>query len=145
MEKTRVSIVKTGPKPEYPEIRQAVEKAFDLIGGIQDLVKPGFLVLIKPSWVSFPVERDAACITLPEIPRAIADIVKELKARPVIAESSAIGVDTEKVIRASGYQELRDLGYEVVNLEKTRSIRLPVPQGRALKAYPVGRWSKRPM
>ena len=62
MDKTRVSIVKTGPKPEYPEIRQAVEKAFDLIGGIQDLVKPGFLVLIKPSWVAFPVERDAACI-----------------------------------------------------------------------------------
>ena len=136
MEKTRVSIVKTGPKPEYPEIRQAVEKAFDLIGGIQDLVRPGFLVLIKPSWVSFPVERDAACITLPEIPRAIADIVKELKARPIIAESSAIGVDTEKVIRESGYQELRDLGYEVVNLEKTKSIRLPVPQGRAFKSIP---------
>ena len=136
MNKTTVSIVKTGPGPEYPEIRKAVEKAFDLIGGIQDLVKPGFLVLIKPSWVAFPVERDAACITLPEVPRAIADIVKELKARPIIAESSAIGVDTEKVIRESGYQELRNMGYEVVNLEKTKSIRLPVPHGRAFKSMP---------
>ena len=136
MSKTRVSIVKTMLKPEYPEIRRAVEKALDLIGGIQDLVKPGSLVLIKPSWVSFPVEREAACITLPEVTRAIAEITKGLGGAPVIAESSAIGVDTEKVIRASGYEDLRNMGYEVVNLEKTKSIRLPVPHGRAFKSMP---------
>jgi len=44
------------------ELAHCASGDFDLIGGIQDLVKPGFLVLIKPSWVAFPVERDAACI-----------------------------------------------------------------------------------
>jgi len=46
------------------ELAHCASGDFDLIGGIQDLVKPGFLVLIKPSWVAFPVERDAACIML---------------------------------------------------------------------------------
>ncbi|MEE9418215.1 MAG: DUF362 domain-containing protein, partial [Desulfatiglandaceae bacterium] len=110
MGKAKVSIVRTNPKPEYPEILESVRNALDLIGGIDDIIKPGNLVLINPSWVAPPVERDAGCITIPEVSRAIADIVKELGARPVIAESSAVGVDTEKVIQTSGYRELREIG-----------------------------------
>jgi len=130
MSKSKVSIVKTNPKPEYPEIREAVQKALDLIDGIHDIIKPGHLVLINPSWVAPPVEREAGCITIPEIPRALADIVKELGARPVIAESSAVGVDCEKVIEESGYQDLRDMGYDVINLKKTPYVDLPVENGK---------------
>jgi len=136
MSKVKVSIVKTGPKPEYPEIQEAVQKALDLIGDIRDIIKPGHLVLINPSWVAPPVEREAGCITIPEIPHALADIVKGLEARPVIAESSAVGVDTEKVIQASGYRDLREMGYEVVNLKKTPHVDIPVPNGKVFKALP---------
>jgi len=136
MSKVKVSIVKTDPKPEYPEILEAVQKALDLIGDIRDIIKPGHLVLINPSWVAPPVEREAGCITIPEIPRALADIVKGLEARPVIAESSAVGVDTEKVIQASGYKELRGMGYEVVNLKKTSHVDIPVPNGKVFKNLP---------
>ena len=130
---TKVSIVKTNPVPAYPEILKAVEKALDMIGGIQDIVKAGDLVLINPTWVAPPVEREAGCITIPEIPRAIADIVKILGARPVIAESSAVGVDTEKVIQGSGYGELRDMGYEVIDLKKTPWVILPAEKGVVFK------------
>jgi uncharacterized protein (DUF362 family) len=133
MIKVTVSIVKTDPKLEYPKIRQAVDRALDLIGGIQDIVKPGHLVLINPSWVAPPVEREAGCITIPEIPRAVADIVKDLGGRPVIAESSAVGVDTEKVIEGSGYRELREMGYEVVNLQKTPWTTLSAENGKVFK------------
>ena len=136
MSKSKVSIVKTNPKPEYPEIREAVQKALDLIGGIHDIIKPGHLVLINPSWVAPPVEREAGCITIPEIPRALADIVKKLGARPVIAESSAVGVDTEKVIETSGYRELREMGYDVVNLKKTSHVDIPIPNGKVFKTLP---------
>ena len=130
MSKTKVSIVKTPARSEYPEIRKAVEKALLLIGGIEDIIKPGHLVLVNPSWVGPPVEREAGCITIPEIPRALADIVKEMGARPVIAESSAVGVDTDKVIESSGYRDLREMGYEVINLKKTPSVRLPTVNGK---------------
>ena len=130
MKKARVSIVRTPPDPPYEDIYEAVLKSLDLIGGIKDIVRPGDLVLINPSWVAPPVEREAGCITIPEIPRAIADIVKGLGARPVIAESSAVGVDTEKVIETSGYRDLRDMGYEVVNLKKTPFVDIPTDHGK---------------
>lgn len=134
MTETIVSIVKLRPKPDYPKIREAVQEALTLIGGIEDVVKPGHLVLINPSWVAPPVEPEAGCITTPEVPRAVADIVKDLGAKPVIAESSAVGVDTEKVIQQSGYGRLQELGYDVVNLETLNSVHIPVENGKVFDA-----------
>jgi uncharacterized protein (DUF362 family) len=94
----KVSIVKTDSQTGYREIYNAVKKALDLIGGIEMLIKPGDLVLINPSWVAPPVEREAGCITIPEVPRALADMVSALDARAIIAESSAVGVDSEKIM-----------------------------------------------
>jgi len=126
-QKAEVSIVKTNPQPQYDEIHRAVQQALDLIGGIRDVVRPNHLVLINPSWVAPPVERQAGCITIPEVSRAVADIVKDLGARPVIAESSAVGVNSEKVIRASGYRQLRELGYEVIDLKSLKTtVQVPV-------------------
>jgi len=133
MSKTSVAIVKTTSNPQFSEIREALQKSLDLIGGIRDIIKPKDLVLINPSWVAPPVEIEAGCITRPDIPRALADIVKELGGRPVIAESSAVGVDTEKVIQASGYRELQEMGYSVVNLQKTKSVKLPSENGKVFE------------
>ncbi|MBW1920279.1 MAG: DUF362 domain-containing protein [Deltaproteobacteria bacterium] len=130
MSKAKVSLIKTRRNPGYAEIYEAVRQALDLIGGIRDVVKPGDLVLINPSWVAPPVEREAGCITIPEVPRALADIVRDLGARPVIAESSAVGVDTEKVIESSGYRDLREMGYEVINLKKTPYVDIPTENGK---------------
>jgi uncharacterized protein (DUF362 family) len=107
MQKANVSIVKTPAGPDFEQIYAAVKQSLDLIGGIEDIIQPGHLVLINPSWVAPPVEREAGCITLPEVARAVADIVKAAGARPVIAESSAVGVDCEKVIQSSGYLDLQ--------------------------------------
>jgi uncharacterized protein (DUF362 family) len=135
MSKTKVSIVRTGPKPEYQKIRAAVEEALDLIGGIQDIIKPGDLVLINPSWVAPPVEREAGCITIPEVSRAVADIVKEMGARPVIAESSAIGVDSAKVIQQSGYRDLLEMGYEVIDLKAQKAhVDMAVDNGKVFES-----------
>lgn len=135
MNKTVVSIVKTHPEPDYPQIRKAVEEALELIGGIKDIIQPGHLVLINPSWVAPPVDRAAGCITIPEVPRAIADIVKEMGARPVIAESSAIGVKTATVIETSGYRDLVEMGYELVDLKKEKAeVSMPVENGRVFDA-----------
>lgn len=135
MSKTKVSIVKTNPEPDYPQIRKAVEEALSLIGGVEEIIQPGHLVLINPSWVAPPVDRASGCITIPEVPRAIADIVKEMGARPVIAESSAVGVKTATVIETSGYQDLKDMGYEVVDLKKAKAeVSIPVEGGKVFDA-----------
>ncbi len=65
--------------------------------------------------------KGAGCITIAEVPRAVADIVRELGARPVIAKSAAVGVDSAKIIQESGYRVLQEMGYEVVDLKAQRT------------------------
>lgn len=129
MSKSKVSIVKTTPKPDYEVIRQAVEEALRLIGGIDDLVGPGKIALLNPSWVAPPTEPEAGCITQAEVTKALADYITERGAKVIIAESSAVGVDSEKVIQGSGYKALRDEGYQVVDLKKSETVMLSIPSG----------------
>ena len=130
MARSEVSIVRTSRDPYYEQIRAAVEKAVDLLGGIGQIVKPGQKVLLNPSWVNTRTKREQATITLPEVTRAVADVVKRAGARPIIAESSAIGIDTEKVISESGYNQLREMGYDVIDLKKTETTMFPVKNGK---------------
>ncbi len=129
MAKSKVSIVKTKPKPDAPAIRTAVRRAVELIGGIEDLIKPGMKVLLNPSWVAPPTEPEKGVITQAEVTEAVAEIVRGLGAQVIIAESSAVGVDSEKVVESSGYGILRQKGYQVVDLKKTKTVTIPVPGG----------------
>ena len=133
MAKSKVSIVKTSEQPNFEQIFAAVAQAIDLVGGIRSIVKPGQKVLVSPSWVASADRSAEATITLPEVTRAVADIVHDAGARAIIAESSAVGMDTEEVIAQSGYQQLRDMGYELINLKKTEATMVPVPNGKIFK------------
>jgi len=130
MARSKVSITRTPQNPDYEQIQAAVEKAVNLLGGIGQIVKPGQKVLLNPSWVNTRTRREQATITLPEVTRAVADVVKRARARPIIAESSAIGIDSEKVISESGYNQLREMGYEVIDLKKTGTTMFPVKNGK---------------
>ena len=133
MLKSVVSITKARRNPDSKEIEKAVRRGIGLIGGIEDIISSGDLVLINPSWVAPPADPESAVITCPEVSRAVADIVAEMGAEPVIAESSCVGVDTEKVIENSGYNDLRNQGYKVVDLKKTPKVRIPIDNGYVLK------------
>jgi hypothetical protein len=106
-----VSLVKTKGNTEA-DIDLAVRKSLDLIGGISDIIKPGYKVLIKPNMCAPGTDRLSGANTRYEVCKAIADVVRELGANPVIAESSAAGVDTEKAYKHVGYDKLRDRGYD---------------------------------
>lgn len=133
MLKSIVSITKVRRNPDSKEIEKAVRRGISLIGGIEDIISSGDLVLINPSWVAPPADPESAVITCPEVTRAVADMVREMGAEPVIAESSCVGVDTEKVIENSGYNDLRNQGYRVVDLKKTPKVKVPIDNGYVLK------------
>jgi len=133
MTKTTVAIVKTEESPTNEQIEAAVRRAVDLAGGLPEIIGSGSTVIIKPNLVAArPPESGAT--TDPRVCKAIADMVRERGARPIIAESSFVGLDTEEVIRVSGYDRLREDGYEVVNLKEkgTKTVTVPVLQGVAL-------------
>ncbi len=128
-----VSIRKTGGN-DYESIRAAVRKTIDDIGGLSDIIKPGFKVLIKPNFVAVPDDRCSGGVTRWEVVKAVAERVKEEGANPIIAESSAAGVDTEQVIQKCEYQQLRDEGFEVIDLKKRKIQKMPVENGKVIDA-----------
>ncbi len=128
-----VAIVRTSRSPSREEIKDAIRRGIDLIGGLEDIISRKDLVLINPSWVAPPTDPQSAVITSPEVTRAVVDIVRDFGARPVIAESSAVGVDMGKVIAGSGYGNLRREGYEVIDLKSTPKVTVDIKGGELLE------------
>lgn len=67
-------------------VYKSVEKAIELLGGIEKFVKKGDKVLIKPNLLS-PKSPDKAVTTHPEVVRAVIKIVKEIGAIPFVGDS----------------------------------------------------------
>ena len=129
VDKHSVSIVRI----EKDQVEKAVRKAVDLIGGIKAIVKPGEQVLLKVNWCVVPEDPKDGVVTNPVVARSVADLVKEAGGEPIIADSAARGVDTDLVIRATGYDKLAGDGYQVVNLEKEKVVKLEFPDGEILQ------------
>jgi len=129
---TKVSVIKVDGR-SAGEVLAGVRQAVELAGGLRDVVRPGMLVVVKPNVLAPPASAEAGACTNPLVCRAVADLVRELGARPVIAESAARGADTEAAYRVMGYGELRRDGYEVVDLKADRPVRVKIAGGRILE------------
>ncbi|MCC9294907.1 DUF362 domain-containing protein [Clostridium sp. WLY-B-L2] len=127
-----VSIVKTNGNAEK-DIDAAVRKSVEMIGGLKDIIRPGNIVLINPNLVAPGKDRLSGAVTRYEVCKSIADITKELGAEPIIAESSAAGVDTEKVMEFGGYDKLRERGYKVVDLKRSTREKIKCENGKIVQ------------
>ena len=128
---TKVSIVKVAGR-DRAQVAAGVREAIEMAGGMNDLIRPGMRVMIKPNMVAQPPSAEVGACTSPLVCQAVADVVKELGGLPIIAESSARGADTEAAYRTMGYDALRAQGYEVVDLKKDKTVRIPLVGGRVL-------------
>ena len=132
MSKSLVSVVRTkGHRGE--DIEAATGEAISLAGGLGGLFSSKDLVLIKPNLVAVPPHRLNGAVTRWEVCKAIADLVREAGGKPIIADSAAVGADTEKVIEATGYAKLREKGYRVVDLKSRPRVKRHMPEGRVLR------------
>jgi len=129
---TRVSVVKVSGR-DRAQVAAGVRQAVENAGGLADLIRPGMRVMIKPNMVAPPTSAEAGACTSPLVCQAVADVVSELGARPVIAESSARGADTEAAYRIMGYEALRRQGYEVVDLKQDKTVQVRLARGRVLR------------
>jgi uncharacterized protein (DUF362 family) len=133
--KTKVSIVRGSKDPQEDEIRGMVERSIALIDGIDDIISKGDRVLIKPN-IAYEIKEGETEVTDPRVAKAVYDIVAKRGAHPIIAESSASGVDGEAAFNATGYYNLRDQGYNVVNLKKPKAYKIKTidnPKAKVLK------------
>lgn len=111
---------------DYEAIKAVVNQVIADVGGLEDIVKPGNKVIIKPNLVACPTDRLSGGITRWEVCLAIYEAVQAVGGVPVIAESSAAGADTELTIKKCGYQDLRDKGIPVIDLKEKSNTRCTV-------------------
>ena len=97
------------------EVYSAISRQFELLGGVECFIKPAQRVLIKPNLI-IPRGPEIPAQTHPEVIYAIAKIVKEAKAVPMVGDSPAWSTTAGclKVLGIDG--RLRALGAEIVNL-----------------------------
>ena len=107
----------------YESIKATVDQVIADVGGLEDIIKPGNKVMIKPNLVACPTDRLSGGVTRWEVCLAIYEAVKAVGGEPYIAESSAAGADTELTIAKCGYQELRDKGIPVIDLKNKENAR----------------------
>ncbi len=128
MAKSVVSIVKGA------DVQEMVGEALSLLGGIDSLIRPHSVVVIKPN-AGHPFPPETSVNTSPEF---VAAVIKELrKVEPkhlILAESSAIGCDTQESLEVSGIRKsAEDAGIDKIIDIKNDSdlIRIPIRDARS--------------
>ena len=129
----RVSLVRCRDyDPEHVET--ALGNAIDLLGDIRQFVQPGQRVLLKPN-LCRPMRPESLVTTHPSVVRAIALLVLEAGATPIIADSPG-GIFTEAVLRRvyrrTGMTEVAEETGAALNYD-TGSVQVSHPAGRLLR------------
>ncbi|MBU4076457.1 MAG: DUF362 domain-containing protein [Euryarchaeota archaeon] len=133
----KVSIVKC-ENYEHDNVKNAIKKSLDLIGGLSKFVKPGNTVLLKVNAIiGFPAER--AATTHPAVVRAMAELVKEAGGIPLVGDSSGAFGFTGQSLEMCGIEKAAsDAGAKLVNFESTGTYPVKV-NGKILKTINIAK------
>jgi len=106
-----------------PGIAEAIERHFNLLGGLKQFVKPGDSVLLKPNFIA-PRTRRHAAQTDPAVILETARLLKDFGARPFVADSPAWG-NTFTCVKALKLDKpLKKLSVPVRQLDKPKKCRV---------------------
>jgi uncharacterized protein (DUF362 family) len=110
-------------------VAEAIEKHFNLLGGLEKFVKPGDSVLLKPNFIA-PRSRRHATQTDPAVILETACLLKDFGARPFVADSPAWS-DTYACVKALKLDEpLKELAIPVKQLDKPKKCRVGAKRTR---------------
>ena len=118
----RVTLCKVREPVDEGSIYDAVKRVLDLLGGVERFIKPGERVLINPNFVS---PRRPPVTTDPRTVRAVALLVKEVGAEPIIGEGSSAmthwwreGMTTMRVMEELGIDKVaEEVGAELYSFD----------------------------
>ena len=104
-------------------IAEALQKQFELLGGLEKFVKPGDTVLLKPNFIA-PRSRRHATQTDPAVIIETARLLKNFGARPFVGDSPAWG-NVFTCVKALKLEEpLKKLSVPVKQLDKPKWCRI---------------------
>lgn len=125
----RVALVRA-QSYEVSELYQAMEKALELLGGLESFVPKGAKVFVKVNLLPPPSPPERAIITHPVFAEAFLSLLKEVTPHIVVGDD----VHEARSFEVGGYREMcRRLGVELLNLRERGFEEVSV-DGRVLRS-----------
>lgn len=128
MAKSVVSIVK-GTEPE-----KMIEEALSLLGGVNSLIKPNSIVVIKPN-AGHPIPPETSANTSPAFVSAVIKVLRKAQPKEIIlAEASAIGCDTMESLEVTGIgKAAKEAGIDkIIDIKREKDlIKIPIRDARS--------------
>lgn len=122
-------------------VRAALERSFELLGGLAGFIRPGDRVLLKPNiLLAAPPER-AVC-THPIVLRAAIGAFRDLGCRVLVAEQPGImsAAEARRAFEVSGIQAACEMeGVECRLFRPNGYVAVPLPDGKHLKVVMLPR------
>lgn len=120
---------------------EAVEKAIDLLGGIETFVKPGDSVLIKPNLLSAKPP-EAAVTTHPNIVEAVVTLWQKAGALPIVGDSPPLAGEKkssyQRLLKITGMSDMAShTGVPLVRFEEEDTVTVEQPEGRFYKKFEI--------
>lgn len=116
---------------EEKKLQDIVSQAIELIGGINDIIKPGSKVLLKVNLL-MAIAPELGSTTHPAMVRAVAKYLQQKGCEVWVGDSSSW--NTKKALKVSGIQETAEsIGVKVLNFNEFTPVKVPLPPGSALK------------
>ncbi len=134
-----VSLVKGKKGKDINEVRQMMAELLALLGSPAQIIPRGSKVLIKPNLTAEENLWERGGHTSPLFMQAlIEEIQKANPAEIIIAEGTAIGLDTKKAFAANGYEDVaRRTGARLIDLYDGEYDEVPTPPGSMLKTISI--------
>lgn len=133
----KVSIVKC-ENYEHQKVKESILQSLGLIGGLENIVKPGDNVLLKVNVIiGFPPER--AATTHPAVVGAMIEIVREAGGVPWVGDSSGAHGYTAQSLEMCGIKKVcEEYGVRLINFESTGTYPVKV-NGKVLTTINIAK------
>jgi uncharacterized protein (DUF362 family) len=104
-------------------IQESVSKVFDLLGGVENMLEPNAVIVLKPN-AGHSAPPESSVDTNPEVVRAVIhEIRKANPKRIIIAESAAVGCDTMAAFESCGIKKIaEEEGVELIDIKKEKDM-----------------------
>jgi len=137
---SKVSVVRNQSIPSDKEVFDLVKKSIDLLGGIEEFVKKGDRVALKPNILTGRVERHGVT-TDPRIVEAMIRLCRDAKASEImVVEGAEYASETNEAFVNSGIKAVIDKhGAKMVDVDNSELIKLRVPEPLLLKQLEVSK------
>ena len=120
MSKARVVIIRCDTYAD-DQVLSAIQKGFDMLGGVSVFAKPGERIVMKPN-ILIGTEPDKGVTTHPAVFRAVGKSLKDAGVSVSYGDSPSFG-KSEPNLRKSGIKEVGDeLGFVVADFDSGRPV-----------------------